>query len=282
MATTAVSERTALNGQSMDGPATWVKITLRLMMESKINVGLTIVLWSLVTTQRNFLISLECREEVDLAWVTRSNQTAGLEGICLNRLHDETAASGVLWRSDWWRVMLVLINLLVNQGALVSILVYEWRRGSAWRSSDLAICFHLNQGYNTRFAWWLRIYNVAVTAILALNTLITVAWYIFYAPANEAMREDALAEACGPDALSVVVNLSVAIMAAWNLHAPAYAFAEMSWKGYEAATRYREAFRFAHFLKSAPTLLSDQLCTSAMRQAAALRGARSEKAVLGA
>ena len=56
----------------------------------------------------------------------------------------------------------------------------------------------------------------------------------------------------------------------------------LMWKGYEAATRYREPFRYAHFLKSAPTLLSDQLCTSAMRQAAALRGARSEKATLGA
>lgn len=279
----ASTERTALtNGQTSDGPASWVKISLRLLMESKINAGLTVVLWSLVTTQRNFLISLECREEVDLEWVSVSNQTAGLEGMCLNRLHDETAASGVLWRSDWWRVLLVLLSLFVNQGAVLSMLVYEWRRGSAWRSSDLAVCFHLNQGYNHKFTLALRAYNVAVTAVLALSTLVTVMMYVAYAPANEAMREDVLAEACGPDALSVIVNLSVAIMAAWNLHAPSYAFAEMSWKGYEAATRYREPFRYAHFLKSAPTLLSDQLCTSAMRQAAALRGARSEKATLGA
>ena len=273
------TERTALTGQTIDGPASWVKIFLRVLFESKINFCLTIVLWSLVTTQRNFLISLECREEVDLTWVTVSNQTAGMEGACLNRLHDEMAWSGVLWRSDWWRVMLVLINLFLNQGAVMSMLFYEWRCGSSWRASDLAVCFHLNQNYTHRLAFALRIYNVAVTSILAINTLVVIAWYAFSTPTNDAMREDAIAEACSPDALSVLINLLVAITAAWNLHAPSYAFAEMSWKGYEAATRYREPFRLAHYLKSTPALLSDQLCTSAMRQAAALRGSAQSKNV---
>ena len=145
------------------GRATIVMIGGRLLFETKLNCLLTLTLLSLVGTRRAFAIATHCQGEGDSAAVGPI-VTAGIEGGCLSARYAELTSvlglASVLWSEDWWRVVFVFVALLVNVFAIAAIILSEVSAGPTWRSSDLAVCFHLNKGYGTLPVKALRVFNV--------------------------------------------------------------------------------------------------------------------------
>jgi len=72
---------------------------------------------------------------------------------------------------------------------------------------------------------------------------------------------------CGPDVLTVLINLATAMLAAWHLHAPLAKLAGMPWAAFEGAPRRRDPFSWGQLLTAAPELLHQQLVTSAVKTA---------------
>ena len=211
-----------------------LEVAARCIAELRFNALLTMTLYAVVGETRRVIDEEAC-----------DSRPAGqcLED-CMSQVQRSFGLS-LSWESDL--PMVSVVGLL----AALNSLAFGWicmRAASKpeWRDSDLALCFHLNADYSLQPVKALRLFNAGVTLACIL---MCVAVASKSSSAIAVLTEEA-------------VPFVLAIMAAYNLHAPSTAF-DMPFDVFGAHVR-GASFGWGELLQPAPAVLQARISAAAM------------------